>query len=600
MRTFRSTVASLTSLALALQAPLAVRAADTAASAVPPQLGAAAAIAGPLLAAQGDAVAQRCERYAAPRLDPQYGGPREPVTPANREEALQACGQAAAGRASRPRYAFLYGRVLWGAGRYDEAARQFEAARAGGNPWGSLGLGSACAAGRGVAQDGARALRLFREAEAGGVPAWSNIGWLHEFGVGVAADANEAATWYRRGADAGDLDAYDGLMRLALKANPPRVAEGLEWARKAAERGSVEGQYALGTLHLTGSGVPKDEAAAARWYEKAARAGLPDAMYQLGLLYWTGRGVDRYLPAAFQWIRAAAELGDPGAQYELARMFHGGVGTARDPKAAFDWAMQAANAGVVDAQSLVGAMYFDGDGTARDHAAAARWFRQAAGNGHLFSSWRLGWQLRTGDGLPRSEAEAVQWFGRGAQQGDARSEAALGQGYMSGAGGRTDYRAAAYWYERAARKGEPSALINLGTLYANGWGVPRDPQRARALYVQASHDPDPYYARAARERLGQSSGAGGSGSNVDGGAVLGAALVGLLLYSAFSGGGSGGGGGGGSVSMDAGGSPGPWSGGSSTAMAPMQSPMRMSTPMSGNTTTIIHGMGAYGSSVNRR
>jgi hypothetical protein len=152
--------------------------------------------------------------------------------------------------------------------------------------------------------------------------------------------------------------------------------------------------------------------------------------------------------------------------------------------------------------------------------------------------WRLGWQLRTGDGVPRSEAEAVQWFGKGAQQGDARSEAALGQGYMSGLGGRVDYRAAAYWYERAASKGEESALINLGALYENGWGVPRDPQRARALYVQASRSPEPYYARAARERLGGSP--SGGGSNAD--AALGAALVGLLLYSAFSGGGSGGGG----------------------------------------------------------
>jgi hypothetical protein len=138
----------------------------------------------------------------------------------------------------------------------------------------------------------------------------------------------------------------------------------------------------------------------------------------------------------------------------------------------------------------------------------------------------------------------------------------------------------------------------IGTLYANGWGVPRDPQRARALYVQASRSPDPYYARAARERLDGSSTSGSGGSNGD--AVLGAALVGLLLYSVFSGGGSGGGGGGGGdMSMAGGGSPTSWPSGSSS-MAPMQSPMKMSTPMSGNTTTIMHGMGAYGGTVNRR
>ena len=116
-----------------------------------------------------------------------------------------------------------------------------------------------------------------------------------------------------------------------------------------------------------------------------------------------------------------------------------------------------------------------------------------------------------------------------------------------------------------ASKGEGSALVNLSTLYANGWGVPRDPQRARSLLVQASRSSDPYYARAARERLGQSSG-GSSAGKGDGDALLGAALVGLLLYAAFSGGGSGsdGGGGGGSMSMSSGGTPASWGGGSST------------------------------------
>ena len=596
---YRSTVAGLTSLALALQSPLPARAADTAASAVRSQVEVSAALAALLLASQSDSVAQRCDRFSAPRLDSQYKGPREPINAANREEALSACQQAAGAQPSRPRYAYLYGRVLWSAERYDDAAKQFGVAHAAGNPWGALGLGNAYATGHGVARDGARALRLFREAEAVGVPAWSNIGWLYEFGVGATADANEAAKWYRRGADVGDVAAYDGLMRLAFKATPANIAEGLAWAHKAAQGGSVEGQYALGTHYLTGSGVPKDEVAAFRWYEKAARDGLPDAMYQLGLLYWTGRGVAPDVRAAFQWIHAAAEKDDPGAQFEQARMLHAGTGTSRDPKAAFWSALQAARAGIVPAQAMVAAMYDEGDGIARDHAAAVNWFGKAAFSGDLFSMWALGWHFRNGDAVPRNEAQAVQWFTKAAQQGDARAEAALGQGYMSGTDGRIDYRLAAYWYQRAAGKGEPSALINLGTLYENGWGVPRDPQRARSLYLQASRNPNPYYARTARERLAEPSGRGGS--KVDGDTVLGAALVGLLLYSVFSGGSggsSGGSGSGSSMSMAGGGSVS--SGGSSGAIAPMQSPMRMSTPMSGNTTRIMHGIDAYGGSVNRR
>jgi len=134
MRRFRSTVASLTSLALALQAPLAARAADTTSS---------------------DPVAQRCDRFAAPLLDTQYGGPREPITAANRDEALQVCRQAASAPSPSPRYTYLYGRVLFNAfQRYDEAVRQFTVARDAGNPWAALGLGVAYATGQGVTRTG--------------------------------------------------------------------------------------------------------------------------------------------------------------------------------------------------------------------------------------------------------------------------------------------------------------------------------------------------------------------------------------------------------------------------------------------------------------
>jgi hypothetical protein len=169
---------------------------------------------------------------------------------------------------------------------------------------------------------------------------------------------------------------------------------------------------------------------------------------------------------------------------------------------------------------------------------------------------------------------------------------------MNGLGGRTDHRAAAYWLERAASKGNAAAQINLGVLYSNGWGVPRDPQRARALFLAASHSRDPHYARVARENLGQPSG-GGRGN--DAGAAIGAALVGLVLLSVLSGGGSSDGSGGstgGGMSTSGGGAP--FGGSSSSSLGSMQSPRPMASPMSGNTTQILHGTSALGGTVNRR
>ena len=58
MRKFQSTVATITSLAVALQAPLVALAADS---------------------TSGNPVARRCDRLAAPIMDEAYSGPREPA-----------------------------------------------------------------------------------------------------------------------------------------------------------------------------------------------------------------------------------------------------------------------------------------------------------------------------------------------------------------------------------------------------------------------------------------------------------------------------------------------------------------------------------------
>ena len=174
-RIFRCSVAALTSLALGAHVPLS-------------PVGAAAMESRRFAPAENDEVARRCDVLAAPRSDRLYSGPREPITPANRAEALSVCQQAASVRPVRPRYTYQLGVVLWNAQRYDEAVRQFAAARDAGNAWGAMGLGLAYADGVTVAQDGAAALRLYREAHAAGVPTDAHIGWLYESGIWVPAD----------------------------------------------------------------------------------------------------------------------------------------------------------------------------------------------------------------------------------------------------------------------------------------------------------------------------------------------------------------------------------------------------------------------------
>lgn len=91
---------------------------------------------------------------------------------------------------------------------------------------------------------------LKKKAALGGGGAQLALGAAYEIGFGVPQDTSQAAVWYRR----------------------------------AAEQGELLAQSALGALYFGGQGIPKDETQAALWIRKAATRGLAEAQSNLALL----------------------------------------------------------------------------------------------------------------------------------------------------------------------------------------------------------------------------------------------------------------------------------------------------------------------------
>ena len=317
MRAYRSFVAAMTSLALALQAPLSALAAG--------------AEFGP---ATNDDIARRCDVFSSV-YDRQYSGPRTALDDNSVAEALRVCAQAAEARPVRPRYVYLYGTALLAAKRYTEAAQQFSAARQAGDPWGADSLGWLSAQGWGEPQNYEKAASLFRESGNGGVAvADYGLAWHYENGAGVPRDAREAMRLYRRAAEGGVTGAYSRLMWLSLGATPPSYTEVARWAQQAADAGDGDGAHVLGWCYLMGNGIGRDPALAAKWYVEAARQGSADAMYELSLMSRDGVGLPKDAHDAAGWMQQAAEHGAAQAQLELARMLIAGTGVASDPRAA--------------------------------------------------------------------------------------------------------------------------------------------------------------------------------------------------------------------------------------------------------------------------
>jgi TPR repeat protein len=112
-------------------------------------------------------------------------------------------------------------------------------------------------------------------AEQGNRNAQFNLGVAYENGLGVAADAAQAALWYRRAADQDDREA----------------------------------QAYLAEMYAKGLGVARNDVEALRWYRAAAELGHAAAQYNVGLFYALGRGVEPSDVQAVAWMTVARERG---------------------------------------------------------------------------------------------------------------------------------------------------------------------------------------------------------------------------------------------------------------------------------------------------
>jgi hypothetical protein len=121
----------------------------------------------------------------------------------------------------------------------------------------------------------------------------------------------------------------------------------MEWFKKAADRGSADAQFRIGTMYADGKGVPQNPTEAQKCFLKASAQGSPELQYSLGSMYFHGNGVTKDHTEAMKWFRKAADQDHAKAQYSL------------------------------------GTMYFHGNGVTKDHTEAMKWFEKAAARGDL-------------------------------------------------------------------------------------------------------------------------------------------------------------------------------------------------------------------------
>jgi len=249
-------------------------------------------------------------------------------------------------------------------------------------------LGQAYFEGKGVAQDVAMALRLYRLAAEQGLPqAQTELGRAYAKGEGVQKDAGEAYRWYHLAADQG---------------YPPAQAY-------------------MARANFRGLGVKKDDAQAARWARMAAEKGDAYSQFLFGLMLQKGQGIAKDDAQAMHWIRLSSDQGNASGQSYLGYMTFHGYGTAPNVQEALRLYRLSVEQSNSEGQNNLGWMYANGFGVPKNDVEAVRLYRLSANQGNPLGLLNLAHMLHNGRGVMRDEEQALKLYRLSAAQGNEKA-----------------------------------------------------------------------------------------------------------------------------------------------------------------------------------
>ena len=302
----------------------------------------------------------------------------------------------------------------------------------------------------------AEGLRLLEEAaKAGATTASASLGNAYLWGRGscVPADPSRAQPYLATAVQAREPGADYNLGFAALQRGDG--ARAVEILGRADSPSGVLTLELLAFAYTTGSGVPRDVAAARRWRAEAARHNSDLWSNMHGPLTANSPALFRDGVARTQRLAAA---GDAAALATLAEWASVGSFLEAEPVSAARWARAAAEKGSPEGMRILANAYGSGNGVPTDKAAWLEWLRRGAEAGNSFCAMFLGNALLRGEAVTPDRAEGLRWLERAAESGNWWATADLAHVYDEGRDGvKRDRAQAIAWHRRAAEAGRPES-----------------------------------------------------------------------------------------------------------------------------------------------
>ncbi len=396
-----------------------------------------------------------------------------------------------------------------------EAMRWLESAVANGDLSRSAMLGDIYEAGVLVEKNSAKAYEYCRRGALANYPeAMHGFAYFYHNGVHVEKDLQKAEEWYRQAAAQDYAPAMSSLGDLHDERS--NYIEAASWYEKGALAGDVSCMNVLGTYYAQGLTGAPNSAKALRWFKQAADLGDAEGMASLGMMYFEGVANTRVDKAkGFEWLSKAAAQNFGPALTRMGKLYYNGEHVQQDYGKAREFFERAGGQNDTEALVMMGKMYYLGRGIERNADIAYRLFEQAIKNGYdeppgvityymmakmknaaaysnidvLGSAFSAALDIVTGN-FQRGLAKGAQTQAKiNAAQNNPRAllrSLSLQAQQLAGVDIAQNPGAGLSHLRNAAAQKDAVALNNLGVLYWNGDAVEPNMIEAVELIVQAA------------------------------------------------------------------------------------------------------------------
>ena len=239
----------------------------------------------------------------------------------------------------------------------------------------------------------------------------------------------------------------------AEQLDPSRINQLITKYKNTASEHEPQALNNLGTLHLKGLGVSKNEKQAKEYFLLAAKLGFAPAMYHLGLIFHKGLGVSVDPSRAEHWFRKAAALGDADAQFFLATILASKVDDEKKIFESLEWFQLAAQNGLVSAQYNLAITRKRVNPSQVFDKTSIYWLNVAAEKLHFESLKALYFFHYSDSNKNDSLSNVIEKLKRLAELGDERAQYLLGLSYYAGKGIYLDEQEGLFWIKQAASGG---------------------------------------------------------------------------------------------------------------------------------------------------